>query len=282
MAGTDDESTTSLEPSGPPTTVFFYPGGRARCTIVAIEALARPVAALPLHHFVPLNDALERAKGPLGSYSLAARDLTQHARGRRLTLGVRIIWPDGTEQVFILRRAFWRWYAIYETHRRVGDFQQEYWAIVRQVCGKSTTLLGTWHLFVGRRRLDRVFSTAAPSRAGAKPHSSATPVASAATSASSEWDPRTDWSVEKVFRELKLRGREPLRVVVKTLPKIYPDIPGALDRLVAEKPWMTAPLRNDIWPALEKEAGKKLRKGEVPSWDTCKDLLRAWHAWRHR
>jgi hypothetical protein len=116
-----------------------------------------------VHQFVPLNDAFERAKGSLGSYSLAARDLTQHARGRRLTLGVRIIWPDGTEQVFILRRAFWRWYAIYETHRRVGDFQQEYWAIVRQVCGKSTTLLGTWHLFVGRRRLDRVYSTGAPS-----------------------------------------------------------------------------------------------------------------------
>jgi hypothetical protein len=243
--------------------------------VSALRTLGRKVTALPPRHFVPLNEALALVKSRLGSYSLAAHDLTRRAGAGEFTIGARMIRPDGSEEVFLLRRAAWQWHVIRD-HGRPGS------ELFARVHGPIFSSGSGWHFFVGRRRLDRVYSTAAPSRSSEKPHSSATPVASAATSASSEWDQCTDWSVEKVFRELKLRGREPLRVVVKTLPKIYPDIPGALDRLVAEKPWMTAQLRNAIWAALEKEAGKKLRKGEVPSWDTCKDLLRAWHAWRHR
>ena len=153
MAGTSNESTTA---SGPPTTVYIYPGGRSRCTIVAIEQLARLVAALPLQHFLPLHSAFAQAKDRLGSYSLAARDLTQYARARRLTVAVRVIWPDGTEQAFILRSVFWRWYGIFDS--RSGT------ATVRQVCGNSTTRLGDWHLFVGRRRFERLYSVSAPSK----------------------------------------------------------------------------------------------------------------------
>jgi hypothetical protein len=91
MAGTGDESTTDTRSSGPPTTVYIYPGGKSRCTIVAIEQLARLVAALPLQHFLPLHSAFAQAKDRLGSYSLAARDLTQYARARRLTVAVRVI-----------------------------------------------------------------------------------------------------------------------------------------------------------------------------------------------
>lgn len=168
MAGTDDESTTDLKPSGPPTTVFIYPGGRARCTTIAIGQLGRLVAALPLHQFVPLNDAFAQAKGYLGSYSLAAHDLTQHARARRLTLGVRVISPDGTEQALILRLAFWRWYEIYDALRPGAGPPQRSWATVRQVCGKPTTLLGAWHFFVGRRRFERLYSTVALSKPAAQ------------------------------------------------------------------------------------------------------------------
>ena len=163
MAGTSNESTTDT--SGPSTTVYIYPGGKSRCTIVAIEQLARLVAALPLQHFLPLHSAFAQAKDRLGSYSLAARDLTQYARARRLTVAVRVIWPDGTEQAFILRSVFWRWYGIFDS--RSGT------ATVRQVCGNSTTLLGDWHLFVGRRRFERLYSVLTPSKPTPKARSGA-------------------------------------------------------------------------------------------------------------
>jgi hypothetical protein len=97
-----------------------------------------------------------------------------------------------------------------------------------------------------------------------------------------QWDPRADWSVETVFRELGIKGPQQ-KVIVEALPKIYgDDIAGALDRLVAKTPWPTSELRNAIWKLLEKEAGKQLRGGEIPSWDACKDFLIAWHKWRAR
>jgi hypothetical protein len=164
------ESTTDTKSSGPPTTVFVYPRG-GKCPTIAIGQLARPVAALPLHHFVPLNDAFTRAKDRLGSYSLAAHDFTQYARARRLTLAVRVIWPDHTEQAFILRPTFWRWYEIYDGIRPSVDGaipSQRGWATVRQARGDPTSLLGRWHFFVGRRRFDRLYSGAAPSKLAAQ------------------------------------------------------------------------------------------------------------------
>jgi len=97
-----------------------------------------------------------------------------------------------------------------------------------------------------------------------------------------QWDPQTEWSVETVFRELGIKGRQQ-QVIVPALPKIYGDsIVGELNRLIAKTPFKTAELRNAIGALLEKEAGKKLRAGEIPSWDACKDFLTAWHAWRAR
>jgi hypothetical protein len=98
----------------------------------------------------------------------------------------------------------------------------------------------------------------------------------------SEWDPRMEWSVETVFRELRIKGRQQ-KVIVETLPKIYgDDIAGVLDRLVAKAPWPTAELCQAIGASLEAKAGKKLRGGEIPSWDACKDFLTAWHERRAR
>jgi hypothetical protein len=132
---------------------------------------------LPLHHFVPLNDAFAQAKDRLGSYQLAAHDLTQHVRARRLTLAVRVIWPDGTEQVFILRPTFWRWYAIYNGFRS-ADPPQRGWATVRQMCGNPTSMLGQWHFFVGRRRFERLYSVSTPSKPTPKARSGGPSVAS--------------------------------------------------------------------------------------------------------
>lgn len=121
--------------------------------IPAIQRLVRIVAALPPHQFMPLDQAFAKAKSYLGSSDLAARDLTQHARGRRLTVAARRIFPDGTEQVLILRRAYWRYFAILPPSSDSG--------MVR-VRGRII-LPGVWYCFVGRRRFDRLYSTAPPS-----------------------------------------------------------------------------------------------------------------------
>jgi hypothetical protein len=131
--------------------VVIVPGGK--CTTIAIEQLARAVVALPLRQFMPLNEAFARAKDLLGSYRLAGYDLTQHARARRLTLAVRVIWPDRTEQIFILRPTFCRWHEIEESIKPG----------LARVCGYYP-LVGQWHFFIGRRRFDRLYSTAVPSK----------------------------------------------------------------------------------------------------------------------
>jgi len=116
---------------------------------------------------MPLNDAFAQTKDCLGSYQLAARDLTEDARARRLTLAVRVIWPDHTEQAFILRPAFWRWYEIYDAIRPSVDdaiSSQRGWATVREVRENRASRVGRWYFFVGRRRFDRLYSTAAPSK----------------------------------------------------------------------------------------------------------------------
>jgi transposase len=126
---------------------------RLRTQIPAIQRLVRIVAALPLHQFMSLNQAFAEAKSRLGSGDLTAHDLTQHARGRRLTVAARRILPDGTEQVLIFRSAYWRYFAILPPSSDFGAVR---------VRGR-TILPGTWYCFVGRRRFDQLYSTAPPS-----------------------------------------------------------------------------------------------------------------------
>ncbi|HKA54765.1 MAG TPA: hypothetical protein VKJ47_13985 [Candidatus Binatia bacterium] len=125
---------------------------------VAIRKLARMVAALPPHRFIPLNAALDRAKDCLGSHRLAARDLTQRAHARRLTVAVRVIWPDGTEQSFILRPVFWQWYDIEDGPLFWESPPSERAA---RVYG-PVRFYGNWHFFVGRKRFDRLYSVNQP------------------------------------------------------------------------------------------------------------------------
>jgi hypothetical protein len=128
----------------------------------------RPVAALPLHQFMPLNQAYVKAKDRLGSGDLAAHDLWEHALGRRLTVAARRILPDGTEQAFILRSAFWQYFTILsvradldphlDTARVQGDNPLTGW-----LSGPSRWWPGHWYFFVGCRRFDRLHSAATPS-----------------------------------------------------------------------------------------------------------------------
>src|SRR5215471_2294543 len=72
---------------------------------ITLRQLMRPVAALPLHQFMPLSDAFAQAKNRLGLWSddLAVGELWQYARHGRLTVAARRILPDRTEQAFILK-----------------------------------------------------------------------------------------------------------------------------------------------------------------------------------
>jgi len=154
MAEKAADNRTSNKPAGPPVQIIAQRGG-GRIETIAIRQLARIVAALPPHQFMPLNDALAQAKSCLGSYRLAAHDLTRYACAKRLTLAVRVIWPDGTEQSFILRSVFWRWHVIMLPDSTRLD--------VAGVRG-PVPLAGYWYFFVGRRRFERLFSTTTPSK----------------------------------------------------------------------------------------------------------------------
>jgi hypothetical protein len=122
----------------------------------ALHRLVRIVAALPLHQFMSLNHAFAKAKDCLGSGDLAARDLRQHARDRRLTIAARRIFPDGTEQVLIFRSAFWRYFEIWPPYSSDSE--------VVPVRG-PITFPGAWYCFVGRRRFCRLYSLADDRRA---------------------------------------------------------------------------------------------------------------------
>ena len=135
-----------------------------RAQTPAIQRLVRIVAALPLHQFMPLNDAFVRAKNCLGAGGIAAHDLTQRARNRRLTIAARRILPDGTEQVFFFRTRFWQYFAIETTHPS-PDVRLEVAIVRRQgLIWPAALGSGRWYFFVGRRRFDRCYSTAVPSR----------------------------------------------------------------------------------------------------------------------
>jgi hypothetical protein len=152
-----DESSINLLPTGPPIEAVR---GSDKFVTAAIHKLGRKVATLPLDRLLSLNDALILAKGRLGSFSLATHDLTQRASTGQLTVAVRVIWLDGTEEAFLLRPVFWQWFDIQDAPRfleaRPGDER------VARVYGRIP--LTGWHFFVGRRRFDRLYSTAMPSK----------------------------------------------------------------------------------------------------------------------
>jgi hypothetical protein len=127
---------------------------------LTIHQLVRIVAALPLHQFMSLNHAFAKAKDCLGSGDLAARDLRQHARNRRLTIAARGVFPDDTEQALIFRSAFWRYFEIWPPYPSDSEAVRVRGAI---------TLPGAWYCFVGRRRFDLLYSTADDRRAAREP-----------------------------------------------------------------------------------------------------------------
>jgi hypothetical protein len=151
----DDNHTSSGQSTGSSAT----PGAAQAITL---QQLVRPVALLPLDKFLPLDDAFAQASSRLGAASgLTARDLWQHARNRRLTVAARRILPDGTERVFIFRSAFWQHFVFRLSPDAVHSQVRLRGAL------EAILVPGPWHLFVGRRRFDRLYPTAAPSGSAA-------------------------------------------------------------------------------------------------------------------
>jgi hypothetical protein len=116
---------------------------------------------LPFDKVTTLIDAFVQVKNHLGSGKLAARDLTQHARAGRLTVAALWILPNGSKQVGILRPLFWQDNKILVSFP--FDDKRDEGATVR-----GPPKVGHWYFFVGRRRLDRLYSTAAPSKPAAQ------------------------------------------------------------------------------------------------------------------
>jgi len=101
----------------------------------------------------------------------------------------------------------------------------------------------------------------------------------------SEWDPRTEWSVALVKRELQIEGPDK-EMIIEALPKLYGNnIPAILDGLVAGKSPQAEKLRKAIKELLEETAqppGRTIRDREIPSRDTCSRFLVAWREYRAR
>jgi len=143
--------------SGPLTVTLAY--ARWSVTTVAMGPLAREIAALPLSRLVPLKDAAKLASDRLGSYELAAQDLAQRARTRQLTIVAQVVGCD--KRVFILRPEFWRWYKVVWARPRPEDGRPEVFIGVNPVRDNPVRrVVGEWDFFVGRRRLDRLYSVA--------------------------------------------------------------------------------------------------------------------------
>jgi hypothetical protein len=143
---------------GPPTVVLAY--ARGSITTVVMGQLAREIAVLPLPRLVPLKDAFKLASDRLGSYSLAADDLAQRARTRQLLIVAQVIGRDGSKRVFLLRSKFWRWYRVVWSSPRPDEGRSEVVVGVDRVRDNCVRTVGQWHFFVGRRRLDRLYSVA--------------------------------------------------------------------------------------------------------------------------
>src|SRR5262249_15352659 len=84
---------------------------------ITLRQLVRVVKALPLHRFMPLNDAFAQAKSCLGAGGIAAHDLVRRAQNRQLTVAARRIFSDGTEQVLIFRSVYWQYFTILPPYR---------------------------------------------------------------------------------------------------------------------------------------------------------------------
>src|SRR5262245_10712721 len=108
---------------------------------------------------MPLNHAFVQAKNCLGSGDLAAHDFWQRARDRQLTVAARRISPDGTEQVFLFRARFWQYFDMLPPDSIRPEIVR-----VRRACERAPLLTGKWYCFVGRRRFEQLYSTAAPSK----------------------------------------------------------------------------------------------------------------------
>src|SRR5262249_22599389 len=71
----------------------------------------------------------------------------------------RQILPDGTEQVFIFRSAFWQYFDMLPPDSIRPEIVR-----VRRARERAPLLTGKWYCFVGRWRFDRLYSTAVPSK----------------------------------------------------------------------------------------------------------------------
>jgi hypothetical protein len=112
------------------------------------KPLVQFVAELPTHGWVPLIEALARARAAVGSDELAVYKLTQHHRAGRLTAGARRL-LGLAETCVVFERAFWQQA---EIDRPAPGSKQP------RVRGAWDFLWqGSWYFFVRRVELDEQY-----------------------------------------------------------------------------------------------------------------------------
>jgi hypothetical protein len=119
------------------------------------------VAALPPPQWAPLSEAFLQIRGKFGSSELAARDLRQGLLDGGLPSAARWISEDGKETCLLLKPTFWK------TTAQVRWWDDIAWEDGRQqragvaVSGRGKELSGSWHFFVHRAELDKLYPVAA-------------------------------------------------------------------------------------------------------------------------
>ena len=76
----------------------------------------------------------------------------------------QVVGRDGSKRVFLLRPKFWRWYKVVWDRPRPEDGRPEIAVGVDWAQDNPVRLLGRplaqWHWFIGRRRLEQLYSVA--------------------------------------------------------------------------------------------------------------------------
>jgi hypothetical protein len=106
---------------------------------------------LPPQKWAPLSEAFARIKSAVGSDELAAHDLTEDARNKRLILAARRIVPGAAEVLFVFKPEFWQPHTKFDPPLPLFEGMPRFWS------SWPALQQGRWHFFVSRAELDKLY-----------------------------------------------------------------------------------------------------------------------------
>jgi hypothetical protein len=112
---------------------------------------AHAVNALPPQKWAPLSEAFARVKSGVGAGELAAHDLTEHARNKRLILAARRI-VRGASEALVFEPEFWQPTTKIEPPTPLSEPMPRIWS-----SWLALQQGHDWHFFVCRAELDKLY-----------------------------------------------------------------------------------------------------------------------------